>query len=62
MTIVIPLRSRASLVVYKLDVRGSVHHSIIRKEKIQQHATLYQNLLFHICMKLKIRVTHRPSS
>jgi hypothetical protein len=31
--------------------------------KIQQDATLYQNLLFHICMKLSMfRATHHPSS
>jgi len=29
----------------------------------QQDATVYQNLLFHVCMKLKMfRATHRPSS
>jgi hypothetical protein len=26
----------------KRDVRGSVHHSTIHKEKIQQDATMYQ--------------------
>jgi len=31
--------------------------------KIQQHATVYQNLLFHTYMKLIVfRATHRPSS
>jgi hypothetical protein len=30
-----------------------VHHSTIHKEKIQQAATIYQILLFHIYMKLK---------
>jgi len=31
--------------------------------KIQQDATVYQNLLFHIYMKLKMfRATHRTSS
>jgi hypothetical protein len=31
--------------------------------KIQQHATVYQNLLFRICMKLNMFLaTHRPSS
>jgi hypothetical protein len=61
--IVIPLGSRASVVVYKLDIRGSVHHSTIHKEKIQQGATVYQILLFHICMMLNIfRATHRPLS
>ena len=28
-----------------LDVRGSVHHSTIHKEKIQQDATMYQNFI-----------------
>jgi len=33
------------------------------KEKIQQDATMYQNLLFLIYMKLNMfRATHRPSS
>jgi len=32
-------------------------------KKIQQDATVYQNLLFHIYMKLNMfRATHRPSS
>jgi len=45
-----------------LDVRGSVHYYIIRVKKIQQDATVYQNL-FYIYMKLnKFRATHRPSS
>jgi len=31
--------------------------------KIQQDVTVYQNLLFHIYMKLNMfRATHRPSS
>jgi len=31
--------------------------------KIQQDATMYENLLFHIYMKLSMfRATHRPSS
>jgi hypothetical protein len=31
--------------------------------KIQQDATVYQNLLFHVYMKLSVfRATHRPSS
>jgi len=37
----------------RLDVRGSVHHSTVHKE-IQQDATVYQNLLFHIYMKLNM--------
>jgi len=32
-------------------------------QKIQQDAIVYQNLLFHIYMKLSMfRATHRPSS
>jgi len=41
------------------------HHKLddtIHKN-IQQDTTMYQNLLFHIYMKLNIfRATHRPSS
>jgi len=45
-----------------LDVHGSVHHSIIHIE-IQQDATVYQNFLFHIYVKLNMfRVTCPPSS
>jgi len=29
----------------EFDVRGSVHHSSIHKEKIQQDATMYQNFI-----------------
>jgi hypothetical protein len=37
--------------------------AIIQQKKIQQHATVYQNLLFHIYMKLHMfRATRRPSS
>jgi len=33
----------------------------IKKKKIQQDATMYQNLLLHIYMKLNMfRATHRP--
>ena len=47
--------------IYGLIVRGSVHHSIIHI-KIQQDATVYQNL-FYIYMKLNMfRATRRPSS
>ena len=28
-----------------LDIRGSVHHSIIHKENIQQDVTVYQNVI-----------------
>jgi hypothetical protein len=42
------------------DVCGSVHHSIIHKEN-PKAATVYQNFLFHICMKLNMfPATHRP--
>jgi hypothetical protein len=35
----------------------------LTQQKIQQNAKLYQNLLFHIYMKLNMfRATHRPSS
>jgi hypothetical protein len=35
----------------------------LTQQKIQQDVIIYQNLLFHICMKLNMfRVTHRPSS
>ena len=45
------------------DARGNAHHNTIHKEKIQQDATVYQNLLFHIYIKLNMfRATHRPSS
>ena len=47
---------------HELDVRGSVHHSSVRKEN-QQDATVYQNVLVRIYMKLNMfRATHRPSS
>jgi len=47
---------------YKFDVCGSMHHNIIYIKKIQQDATVYQNL-FHIYMKLNMfRATHRSSS
>jgi hypothetical protein len=32
----------------ELDVRGSVHHSKIHKQKIQQDATMYQNFYHSI--------------
>jgi hypothetical protein len=48
--------------VCKLDVRGSLHHSIIHMQKIQQDAAVYQ-ILFHIYIKLNMfRATYRPSS
>jgi len=46
-----------------LDVRGSVHHSKIHKEKSNKMQQCIQILLFHIHMKLNMfRATHRPSS
>jgi hypothetical protein len=42
------------------DKHRSTNHSY---RKIQQDATVYQNLLFHIYIKLNMfRATHRPSS
>jgi len=47
---------------YSLDARGSVHDSIIHKEKSNKIQQCIKNL-FHIYMKLNIfRATHRPSS
>jgi len=46
----------------KLDVRGSVHHSIIHKEN-QTTCNSVPKFLFHIYMKLNMfRATHCPSS
>jgi hypothetical protein len=45
------------------DVRGSVHHSTIHKEKSNKMQQCIKILLFHIYMKLNMfRATHRPSS
>jgi len=45
-----------------LGVRGFVRHSIIHKEN-PKDATVYQNILFHIYMKLNMfRATHLSSS
>jgi hypothetical protein len=47
----------------KLDVRGSVHHSTIHKEKSNKMQQCIKILLFHIYIKLNtFRATHRPSS
>jgi len=44
--------------VYKLDVRGSVHHGIIHKEKSNKMQQCIKILLFHTYMKLNtFRVT-----
>jgi hypothetical protein len=57
------LVSNVKITENKIDVRGSVHHNKIRKEKsdkMQQHIKI---LLFHIYMKLNMfRATLRPSS
>jgi hypothetical protein len=47
----------------ELDVRGSVHHSKIHKEKSNKMQQYIKILLFHIYMKLNMfRAIHRPSS
>ena len=47
----------------RLDVRGSVHHSTIHKEKSNKMQQCTKILLFHIYLKLNMfRATHRPSS
>jgi hypothetical protein len=49
--------------IHDLDVYGSVHHSIIHKEKSNKMQQCIKILLFHIYMKLNMfRATHRPSS
>jgi len=46
-----------------LDVRGSVHHSKIHKEKSNKMQQCVRILLLHIYMKLNMfQATHRPSS
>jgi len=45
------------------DVRGSVHHSTIHKEKSNKMQQCIKILLFHIYLTLNMfRATHRPSS
>ena len=47
----------------KLDVRGSVHHSTIHKEKSNEMQQCIKILLINIYMELNMfRATHRPSS
>jgi hypothetical protein len=47
----------------EFDVRGSMHHSKIHKEKSNKMQQCIKILLFRIYMKLNMfRVTHRPSS
>ena len=46
-----------------IDVTNLKDDSTDLYRKIRQDATVYQNLLFHIYMKLNMfRATHRPSS
>jgi len=46
-----------------LDVRGSMHHSTICKEKSNKMQQCIKILFFHIYMKLNVfRTTHLPSS
>jgi hypothetical protein len=46
-----------------LDVRGSMHHVTIHKEKSNKMQQRIKILLFLIYMKLNMfRATHRPSS
>ena len=46
-----------------LDVRGSMHHSTIHKEKSNKMQQCIKILLFHIYMKLNMfPATRRPSS
>jgi hypothetical protein len=54
---------RRDLYLTTLDVRGSVHHSTIHKEKSNKIQQCIKILLFLISMKLNMfRATHRPSS
>jgi hypothetical protein len=47
----------------QFDVRGSVQHTIIHREKSNKMQQCIRILLFHIYMKLNMfRATHRPSS
>jgi hypothetical protein len=46
----------------EFDVRGSVHHSAIHKQKSNKLQQCIKILLFHIYMKPNMfRATHRPS-
>jgi hypothetical protein len=52
-----------TLTIHDLDVHGSVHHSIIYKEKSNMMQQCIKILLFHTYMKLNMfRATHRSSS
>jgi len=49
-------------ILFKHDVRESVHHSTIHKEKPNKMQQCIK-ILFHIYVKLNMfRATHRPSS
>jgi len=49
-------------VLFQLDVRGSVQHNTIYKEKSNKMQQCIKISLFRICMKLNMfRATHRPS-
>jgi hypothetical protein len=49
--------------INRLDVRGSVHHGTIHKEKSNKMHQGIKIVLFHIYMKLNMFwATHRPSS
>jgi len=52
-----------SLLVSMLCKVNYSNNPVVSYRKIQQDATVYQNLLFRICMKLNMfRATHRPLS
>ena len=62
-TLHIQLPSMSVKQEFCLDIRGSVHHSKIHKEKSKKMQQCIKILLFHISMKLNmLRPTHRPSS
>jgi len=47
----------------EFDVRGSVHHSTVHKEKSNKMQQCIEILLFHVYMKLNMFwATHRPLS
>jgi hypothetical protein len=48
---------------FTFDIRGSMHHSTIHKEKFNKMQQGIKILLFHIFMKLNMFLaTHGPSS
>jgi hypothetical protein len=57
------LQSVCRKLIYKLDIRGSVHHSTIHKEKSNNVQQCIKILLFHNYVKLNMfRATHRLTS